>query len=69
MDAVRERGVDPATLERVFARLSFFVNAGMRFVEELCKLRAFGQLWRRLGRERYGIDNEESAALSLWRPS
>jgi (2R)-ethylmalonyl-CoA mutase len=39
----------------VFGRLSFFVNAGVRFVEEMCKLRAMATLWERIGRERYGI--------------
>ncbi|MBW2413076.1 MAG: protein meaA [Deltaproteobacteria bacterium] len=41
----------------VFGRISFFCNAGIRFVEELCKLRAFTGLWDRLGRERYGVDD------------
>ncbi|MFL6129040.1 MAG: protein meaA [Mycobacteriales bacterium] len=39
----------------VVARVSFFVNAGVRFVEEMCKLRAFGQLWDSLVAERYGV--------------
>jgi (2R)-ethylmalonyl-CoA mutase len=42
-------------LPAVFGRVSFFCNAGIRFIEELCKLRAFGRLWDRLGRERYGV--------------
>ena len=41
----------------VVARISFFVNAGVRFVEEMCKLRAFGQLWDEITRERYGVEN------------
>jgi len=41
----------------VFGRISFFCNAGIRFVEELCKLRAFGRLWDRIGRERYGVQD------------
>ncbi len=56
LDAVRERGEIP--LERfgeVVARISFFVNAGVRFVEEMCKMRAFVELWDELTRERYGI--------------
>jgi ethylmalonyl-CoA mutase len=54
LDAVGER-VDPALMGRVFARISFFVNAGVRFVEEHAKLRAMGLLWEEIGRERYGV--------------
>jgi len=54
LDAVRER-VDPELMGQVFSRISFFVNAGVRFVEEHAKLRAMGQLWEQLGRERYGV--------------
>jgi (2R)-ethylmalonyl-CoA mutase len=43
----------------VFGRLSFFVNAGIRFVEEACKLRAMAELWDRLGRERYGVASDK----------
>jgi (2R)-ethylmalonyl-CoA mutase len=57
LDAVRESGQVPAErFSRVFASISFFVNAGIRFVEEICKLRAFTELWDRIGRERYGVD-------------
>ena len=42
---------------RVFARISFFVNAGVRFVEEHAKLRAMGILWEEIGRERYGVED------------
>ncbi|MGP4044621.1 protein meaA [Streptomyces sp. 2A115] len=41
----------------VVARISFFVNAGVRFIEEMCKMRAFGRIWDRITRERYGIEN------------
>jgi (2R)-ethylmalonyl-CoA mutase len=41
----------------VFGRISFFVNAGVRFVEEHAKLRAMGELWDELGRERYGVED------------
>jgi (2R)-ethylmalonyl-CoA mutase len=41
----------------VFGRISFFVNAGVRFVEEHAKLRAMGELWEQLGRERYGVED------------
>jgi ethylmalonyl-CoA mutase len=56
LDAVRERmGDDPDRIAQVFGRISFFVNAGVRFVEEHAKLRAMGILWEELGRERYGV--------------
>ncbi|MFD4998029.1 protein meaA [Streptomyces buecherae] len=58
LDAVRDSGQVPA--ERfgdVVARISFFVNAGVRFVEEMCKMRAFGRIWDQITRERYGVDN------------
>ncbi len=58
LDAVRER-VDGALMGRVFARISFFVNAGVRFVEEHAKLRAMSILWEELGRERYGVEDEK----------
>jgi ethylmalonyl-CoA mutase len=54
LDAVRDR-VPAETFPRVFGRISFFVNAGIRFVEEHAKLRALGRLWEQLGRERYGV--------------
>src|SRR5213595_3364705 len=55
LDQVRER-VDDETFPRVFGRISFFVNAGIRFIEEHAKLRAMSELWHQLGRERYGED-------------
>ena len=54
LDAVRER-VAEEKMGAVFGRISFFVNAGVRFVEEHAKLRAMGELWEQLGRERYGV--------------
>jgi (2R)-ethylmalonyl-CoA mutase len=56
LDAVRER-VDQDLMGKVFGRISFFVNAGVRFVEEHAKLRAMGILWEELGRERYGVED------------
>jgi ethylmalonyl-CoA mutase len=56
LDAVRER-VGQDQMGAVFGRISFFVNAGVRFVEEHAKLRAMGILWEELGRERYGVTN------------
>jgi ethylmalonyl-CoA mutase len=47
----------PARIDEVFGRISFFVNAGVRFVEEHAKLRAMGILWEELGRERYGVED------------
>jgi (2R)-ethylmalonyl-CoA mutase len=61
LDAARERidasteGPDEELMGQVFGRISFFVNAGVRFVEEHAKLRAMGILWEELGRERYGV--------------
>jgi (2R)-ethylmalonyl-CoA mutase len=57
LDQVRPR-VPDETFPRVFGRMSFFVNAGIRFVEEHAKLRAMGRLWEELGRTRYGVDDE-----------
>ncbi len=54
LDAARER-VPAERMGDVFGRISFFVNAGVRFVEEHAKLRAMGILWEELGRERYGV--------------
>jgi ethylmalonyl-CoA mutase len=60
LDEIKGRDeVDEATFSQVFGRISFFVNAGMRFVREMAKLRAFAELWERLGRERYGIDDDK----------
>ncbi|MGI5348044.1 protein meaA [Streptomyces sp. CA-250714] len=56
LDAVRDSGqVPPEEFGRVVARISFFVNAGVRFVEEMCKMRAFTRIWERVTSERYGI--------------
>ncbi|NDZ81234.1 protein meaA [Streptomyces sp. SID10853] len=56
LDAVRDSGqVPPERFDAVVARISFFVNAGVRFIEEMCKMRAFGRIWDRLTQERYGI--------------
>jgi ethylmalonyl-CoA mutase len=57
LDRVRPRVPDEA-LPRVFGRISFFVNAGIRFVEEHAKLRAMGLLWEDIGRSRYGVDDD-----------
>src|SRR5690348_17274353 len=59
LDAVRER-VPEDRMTAVFGRISFFVNAGVRFVEEHAKLRAMAVLWEELGRERYGVSDERA---------
>jgi (2R)-ethylmalonyl-CoA mutase len=58
LDAVRER-VPQELMGSVFARISFFVNAGVRFVEEHAKLRAMANHWDRLGRERYDVQDDK----------
>ncbi|MGZ4187257.1 MAG: methylmalonyl-CoA mutase family protein [Solirubrobacteraceae bacterium] len=58
LDAVRDR-VPQDLMGSVFGRISFFVNAGVRFVEEHAKLRAMAQLWDELGRDRYGVLDEK----------
>ncbi len=57
LDAVRER-VSEDLMPNVFGRISFFVNAGVRFVEEHAKLRAMSQLWDELGRTRYDVQDD-----------
>jgi ethylmalonyl-CoA mutase len=58
LDLVRERGhFDDDQFERCVGRISFFVNSGIRFVEEMCKMRAFTRLWDQITRERYGVQN------------
>jgi ethylmalonyl-CoA mutase len=53
----------PTRIAEVFGRISFFVNAGVRFVEEHAKLRAMGILWEELGRERYGVEDPKLLRL------
>jgi len=61
LDAVRASGqVDEEQFDQVFGSISFFVNAGIRFVEEVCKMRAFTELWDRIGRERYGVKDAKA---------
>ncbi|MFP5254713.1 MAG: protein meaA [Acidimicrobiia bacterium] len=61
LDAVRESGqVSDDRFPQVFASISFFVNAGIRFVEETAKMRAFTRLWERIGRERYGVTDPKA---------
>ena len=58
LDQVKSSGqVSEDDFEKVVGRISFFVNAGVRFVEETCKMRAFNQLWDEITRERYGVQD------------
>jgi ethylmalonyl-CoA mutase len=58
LDAVRDSGqVTASDLPQVVGRISFFVNAGIRFVEETCKMRAFTSMWDRICRDRYGVED------------
>lgn len=61
LDAVKSSGqISDQEFPQVFASFSFFVNAGIRFIEETCKMRAFVKLWDRIGRERYAITDERA---------
>ena len=61
LDTVKAGGQVPKSdFETVFGRISFFVNAGVRFVTELCKMRAFVELWEEIGRERYGVTSPKA---------
>ncbi|MEM7423017.1 MAG: protein meaA [Pseudomonadota bacterium] len=58
LDTVRESGaISDADFPGVVGRISFFVNAGIRFVTEMCKMRAFVDLWDEICAERYGVDD------------
>jgi (2R)-ethylmalonyl-CoA mutase len=60
LDAVRASGQVPQErFQAVVGRISFFVNAGIRFVEETCKLRAFARLWDEIASQRYGVEEEK----------
>src|SRR4051812_13908046 len=60
LDAVRASGqVSGQDFDKVVGRISFFVNAGVRFVEEMCKMRAFVRLWDEITRDRYGVRDEK----------
>jgi (2R)-ethylmalonyl-CoA mutase len=60
LDAVKDSGqVSAEDFGLVVGRISFFVNAGVRFVEEMCKMRAFVELWDEITSERYGIEDEK----------
>ena len=61
LDRVKAGGQVPESdFDIVFGRISFFVNAGVRFVTELCKMRAFVELWEEIGRDRYGVTDPKA---------
>ncbi|MSO32396.1 MAG: protein meaA [Ilumatobacteraceae bacterium] len=61
LDAVRASGqIDDDQFDQVFGSISFFVNAGIRFVDEVCKMRAFTELWDRIARERYNVQDPKA---------
>jgi (2R)-ethylmalonyl-CoA mutase len=61
LDAVRDSGrISPDDFAGVFGSISFFVNAGIRFIEEVCKLRAMTDMWEQIGRERYGVTDAKA---------
>ncbi|GIG60889.1 methylmalonyl-CoA mutase [Longispora fulva] len=62
LDEVRARA-EVTDFAAVVQRISFFVNAGVRFVEEMCKMRAFTQLWDEITRDRYGIEDPKARRL------
>ena len=56
LDAARDRGaIPPAEFPKAVGRMSFFVNSGVKFITEICKLRAMGALWDEITRDRYGV--------------
>ncbi|MEQ3550868.1 protein meaA [Pseudonocardia nematodicida] len=64
LDSVRDSGqVPPERFGDVVGRISFFVNAGLRFVEEMCKMRAFARLWDEITSERYGVEDPRQRRL------
>ena len=68
LDTVRDSGeVAPAEIGAVVGRISFFVNAGVRFVTEMCKMRAFTELWDEITAERYGVADPAAPPLPLRR--
>lgn len=59
LDGVKAAGMSDSDFAQVVGRISFFVNAGMRFITELCKMRAFTELWDEITRDRYGVTDEK----------
>jgi (2R)-ethylmalonyl-CoA mutase len=64
LDTVKASGeVQGKAFDEVVGRISFFVNAGLRFVTEMCKMRAFAELWHEITGERYGVTSEKHRRL------
>ncbi|WP_240008610.1 protein meaA [Pseudaquidulcibacter saccharophilus] len=59
LDEVKSRNLNSDDFDKIVRRISFFVNAGMRFITETCKMRAFTKLWDELCETRYGVKNPE----------
>ena len=60
LDRIKERGhFTTEQFHRAVGRISFFVNSGIRFIEEMCKMRAFSELWEEICTERYGVTDEK----------
>jgi (2R)-ethylmalonyl-CoA mutase len=60
LDEVRARGVEGDAMAAVFSRISFFVNASIRFIEEIAKMRAFTKMWDEIGEKRYGVTDAKA---------
>jgi (2R)-ethylmalonyl-CoA mutase len=60
LDEVRARGVEGDAMAAVFSRISFFVNASIRFLEEIAKMRAFTKMWDEIGEKRYGVTDAKA---------
>src|SRR5690606_22251473 len=61
LDTVKNSGeVDAEAFEAIVGRISFFVNAGLRFITEMCKMRAFVDLWEEITRDRYGVKDPKN---------
>jgi (2R)-ethylmalonyl-CoA mutase len=63
LDSVKDRGVAAGEIGKVVERISFFVNAGIRFVDEMCKMRAFTRLWDEITKDRYGVSDEKQRRM------
>ncbi len=60
LDLLKQRGrFDQNNFEVAVGRISFFVNAGIRFIEEMCKMRAFAELWEEITRDRFKVKNRK----------
>ena len=57
---VGENEFSQETISKIFSRFSFFVNSGIRFIDEVCKVRALTALWEEIGRTRYGVTDQKS---------